>query len=122
MQASQVVVLPNRWLPPAAMAHSAPRRKGFIEGKPAPPIAPVGAPSVGGAEIVRYDPENVALTVTTNSGGFLVLSDLFYQGWKAFVDDHEVPIYRANYLFRAVPLDPGSWFVRFEYHPASFRN
>jgi len=32
-----------------------------------------------------------------------------------------VPTYRADYLFRAVRLDPGSAEVRFEYHPESFR-
>jgi len=63
----------------------------------------------------------VAITVDSATSGFLVLSDLFYPGWKAFVGEREVPIYRANYLFRAVWLPQGRHSVRFEYHPASFR-
>jgi hypothetical protein len=79
-------------------------------------------PAPGHVQIIGYEPERVQLTVDAQTPGFLVLSDLHYPGWKAFVDDDEVPILRANYLFRAVHLDPGSWVVRFEYHPASLRN
>jgi len=71
--------------------------------------------------ITSYEPERVVIAARAETSGFLVLGDLFYPGWKAFVDDREIPIYQANYLFRAVRLDPGSVEVRFEYHPASFR-
>lgn len=71
--------------------------------------------------IVSYEPERVVVAAEVDAPGFLVLGDLFYPGWKAFVGDREVPIYRANYLFRAVRLDPGTSEVRFEYRPASFR-
>ena len=33
----------------------------------------------------------------------------------------EIDIYRANYLFRAVELEPGLSEVRFVYEPASLR-
>ncbi len=72
-------------------------------------------------EITSYEPERIVIAAHLTTPGFLVLGDLFYPGWNAFVDNHEVPILRANYLFRAVRLDPGNAEVRFEYHPASFR-
>ena len=53
--------------------------------------------------------------------GWLVLTDLSYPGWKAYVNGHEAPILHANYLFRAVRLSPGESEVRFEYQPTSFR-
>jgi uncharacterized membrane protein YfhO len=71
--------------------------------------------------ITSYEPERVVLEAEVQTPGFLVLHDVFYPGWKAFVDDREVPIERADYLFRAVRLDPGRAVVRFEYRPASFR-
>ena len=71
--------------------------------------------------ITSYEPEQLTITAEAQTGGFLVLTDLFYPGWKAFVNDREVTIFRANYLFRAVHVDPGSSVVRFEYRPASFR-
>jgi uncharacterized membrane protein YfhO len=36
------------------------------------------------------------------------------------VDGVETPIYQANYLFRAVPLNAGDHEVRFVYRPKSF--
>lgn len=97
-----------------------PHREVILEEQPRTPVVATNA-TVSRADIVGYEAERVTLTVTTNAPGFLVLSDLFYPGWAAFVDELEVPIYRANYLFRAVQLEPGSWVVRFEYRPASFR-
>jgi uncharacterized membrane protein YfhO len=49
-----------------------------------------------------------------------VLTDLFYPGWKAFSGGRELPIYRANALFRAVFLPAGTHEVEFHYRPASF--
>jgi hypothetical protein len=90
----------------------------------APPQAARDAPMVpdaGAAWIRAIEPERVDLGAKVNTSGYLILTDLFYPGWKAFANGSEVPIYRANYLFRAVPLEPGDWKVRFEYRPASFR-
>ena len=53
--------------------------------------------------------------------GLWFTSEWFYPGWKAFVDGREAKIYRANYMFRAVPL-PEQWQkVEFRYEPLSFR-
>lgn len=49
-----------------------------------------------------------------------VLTDTFYPGWKAEVDGKEVPISKANLLFRALPLGAGKHLVRFSYMPLSF--
>lgn len=98
-----------------------PRREAILEEQPARPVASASDPAISRVDIIQDDPERVVLTVTTNTPGFLVLSDSFYPGWDAFVDDDQVRIYRANYLFRAVQVDAGSWVLRFEYRPASFR-
>jgi hypothetical protein len=51
----------------------------------------------------------------------LVYSDLYYEGWRAFVDGAEVPVLRADHAFKAVRVDPGSHHVRFVFDPPSFR-
>ncbi len=56
---------------------------------------------------------------TFQGDGFVVLSDQFYPGWRAYVDGRESPIYRANYLFRAVPVPAGEHVVEFTYQPVS---
>ena len=86
---------------------------------------PVKAPVGGGrgtASVVSYQAEEVVIRASVSSGGgWLVLSDAFYPGWEATVDGTPVPIYRADYAFRAIPLSEGTHLVRFVYHPLSYR-
>jgi uncharacterized membrane protein YfhO len=51
----------------------------------------------------------------------LILSDTFYPGWHAYIDEKEVKIYQADYIFRAVEIPPGEHKVEFIYAPASFK-
>jgi hypothetical protein len=76
---------------------------------------------VGNAEIMpSAGPNEVRIQVSTDSQAWVVLSDVWYPGWRAFVDDGRVEIYRADYLFRAVSVPKGEHTVRFEYSPFSF--
>ena len=72
-------------------------------------------------EVVAYRSNSVELLTYSSSPAFLVLSEIFYPGWQAFIDGREVAIRRANYVLRGLPLPAGSHFVRFEYNPLSFR-
>jgi len=71
--------------------------------------------------IVRYHPNQVEIETQTEQAGFLVLSDTYYPGWRAFVDGQPNEIYRANYLFRAIYLPSGRHKVEFKYEPLSFQ-
>jgi hypothetical protein len=73
------------------------------------------------AQIVGYGPNEIALDVRAVGGGLLVLSEVYYPGWRAWVNDREVSVLRANYLFRAVALDAGASRVRLLYDPLSFK-
>ncbi len=75
----------------------------------------------GGAEIELYSPEEVDLRVTTANPSFLVLTDTFYPGWNAYVDDKPVNTYRAYGLVRAVFVNAGSHQVSFKYESDSFK-
>jgi len=50
-----------------------------------------------------------------------LLNDAFYPGWKSFIDNKQVKIYRANYLFRAINLPAGRHLVTFRYEPFSYK-
>lgn len=63
----------------------------------------------------------LALTVSLDSRKFLFLSEAWYPGWKATVDGKPAKIYRANFAFRALLLEPGTHQVRFDYDPMSFK-
>jgi len=49
------------------------------------------------------------------------LSDTYYPGWKVYIDKKPGKIYRADYILRAVYLEPGKHIVKFRYGPFSFK-
>jgi hypothetical protein len=71
--------------------------------------------------IVSYQPNEILLDVTVAAPGYLVLSEIYYPGWRAYVDDREEVIQRANYTFRAIHLEPGSHQVRFLFAPPMWK-
>ncbi len=71
------------------------------------------------AEIIGYSPNEVLLDVSTDGGGYLVLAETFYPGWRVTVDGGSRQTLRANYAMRAVRLEPGTHRVRFVYRPLS---
>jgi hypothetical protein len=89
----------------------------------AEPGCRVGAATVKEAvpEIASCEPDRVVLKVEAASDALLVLSDLYYPGWRADVDGKPADILRANYLMRAVAVPAGRHTVSFVYEPASFR-
>ena len=68
-----------------------------------------------------YFNNQILIRTKNPAAGFLFLSDNFYPGWRAFVDNQPTKIYRANYTFRAVFLPKGEHEIRFIYDPKSFK-
>ena len=62
--------------------------------------------------------ERVELIARTESPAYLVMSDVFYPGWTATIDDLPATLYPANFAFRAVLLPPGEHRVAFTFEPA----
>jgi hypothetical protein len=48
--------------------------------------------------------------------GFLVISNLFYPGWRAYVNGEEQRIYRVNGVMQGLFVGPGESKVRIVYH------
>ena len=53
--------------------------------------------------------------------GWLVLSDLYYPGWKCRTNGEELRVRRGDFCLRSVPVDAGRISAVFTYEPASFR-
>ncbi len=68
-----------------------------------------------------YSAQKSVIKVNSSKEGLLFVSDLFYPGWKAFVNEKPVRILKANYAFRAVPIPKGESKVMFIYIPDSFK-
>lgn len=71
-------------------------------------------------ELVRRRPGEEVYRVTASGPGLLFISDQYYPGWRAYVEGAERRIIRADYNFKAVPVDSGSSIVRFSYAPFGF--
>jgi len=69
--------------------------------------------------LTNYTPNRLELKSDSPSSTILLLSELYYPGWKAYVDGKDVPILRADYLLRAVKLNPGQHSITIVYRPMS---
>ncbi len=78
--------------------------------------------SNGEVKITSYTPNRIELETHNPDEGFLVLSEVFYQGWKAYVDGTEREIYRTNYTLRGVDVPAGDHHIEFVYRPSSLKN
>jgi hypothetical protein len=113
--------LPDRPLVLEALASTDFRARVLLEGWDGPP-RPGGAEAVyRPADVSEYQPNRVRIGVQPGAAGFLVLADVWYPGWTCTVDGRPAPLYRADYLFRAVALPEGAREVVFRFEPASYR-
>ncbi len=119
----ELVVAGHPLADPAALLTLDPRRAALVEDAPACARA-LGQAHPGGGpppvEIRRYAPEWVRLGARLTRPGFLVLTDLDYPGWRATVDGRRAKIYRTDFLFRGLCLEPGRHLVEFRYRPTAF--
>jgi hypothetical protein len=84
-------------------------------------VGPGSASADSYAHIVEYTANRVTVDAEVSGDGFLVLSDLYYDGWKVIVDGEEDEIYRADYVLRAVQLGEGRHLVEFIFDPLPFK-
>jgi len=92
--------------------------RGDLGGSPGFDLAPE-ADLAARASVTHYEPSRVVVRVETNAPAFLVLSDQHYPGWVASLDGQPAPLYRANYLMRAVFIPAGGVHqVEFRYQSA----
>jgi uncharacterized membrane protein YfhO len=78
-------------------------------------------PATGSAVITSYTPTEIIITAKTNRTQYLFLSDTYYPGWNAYIDQIPTHIYQANYAFRAIVVPPGEHSIIFSYEPVSFK-
>jgi hypothetical protein len=71
----------------------------------------------GRVRIASYRNTEVVVETDSPAGGWVVLNDLWHPWWFADIDGKAAEILRANVLFRAVAVPPGSHVVRFTFRP-----
>jgi hypothetical protein len=99
-----------------------PRASVILEEQPT--VAP-GSPLAEGTEdkvnIETYSSNKIKISTDSGSNSILVILDSFFPGWKAFVDGREVEILKADYLFRAIPLQKGKHVIEMRYEPSGYK-
>ncbi|MEM7029662.1 MAG: YfhO family protein [Chloroflexota bacterium] len=71
----------------------------------------------GVANIIQDHPHKMRIQTDASTATLLVLTDTYYPGWQAYIDDQPKTMYRANGVFRAVYVPPGLHEVTFRYVP-----
>ncbi|MCB0193980.1 MAG: hypothetical protein KDJ65_18665 [Anaerolineae bacterium] len=72
------------------------------------------------AEITTETANAIQLQVDAPTDGFVILTDTFYPGWQATVDDEASILLQANVAFRAVAVEAGLHTINIFYRPQTF--
>ena len=121
-----VIALPEADMAPVIHASQLP------DGRPFDPatmalvdegVAAVGQAQTGkaNATVRTIEDGRIAVDVESEGGGFLVLSEAYYPGWRASLDGRDVPMMRADMSLQGLPVPPGAHTVVFTLVPQSLR-
>ena len=117
----------------ATIKHFDPRRHVSLDpgttGLGSYPSYPSASCQPNSARITSSSLNQVVLEVHTSEPSFLILSDSYSEGWRAYVRpvgtdevaETRIRVLRANGNFRAIGLEPGDHAVRFNYSPDSVK-
>ncbi len=71
-------------------------------------------------QLVNNKNDEVNYTSNSSQKQLAVFSEVYYKlGWKAYIDNVETPIYKANYVLRSIVVPAGKHDIRFEFKPTS---
>ena len=71
-------------------------------------------------KITEYKNEKISLEAKATGKNFLLLSEIYYPEWKAYVDGKEVEIIKSNYFMRGILLSEGNHKIEFKYESPKF--
>ncbi len=89
-----------------------------LEERPTPAPGPSG--NSESLEVRDFRAEHITVELSLSSPGILVISELWYPGWRVYVNGKPAKLLRAYGILRAVALPAGTWRVewRFRSMPA----
>lgn len=70
--------------------------------------------SVGSVVINKYSENEILLTTENSGNGFLVLTDVYYPTWHAFIDGKETRIIPTDHTFRGLFVPAGKHIIMFK--------
>ena len=97
-----------------------PRRVALLEA-PSPILAHPPASAQEQVAIEAYEPDRLRLRSRAAAPGLLMLSEVHYPAWRAYVDGRRIPVLRANHTLRAVPVPAGEHVVELRFESRSLQ-
>jgi len=79
------------------------------------------SPESESVSVVRYEPQRVELEAHLDRPGLVILSDIYYPGWRLTIDGQPAPVYRVNRAMRGAAVKAGTHRLVYTYDPDSFR-
>ncbi|MFD0676218.1 MULTISPECIES: YfhO family protein [unclassified Paenibacillus] len=70
--------------------------------------------------IKAFNNSGLHLETKTSDQKFLVLSESYYPGWKAYINGVETKVYKVDYLLRGINVPVGDNTIEFKFEPRSF--
>ncbi len=92
-----------------------------LEKDPGKTLSPGTSPKWS-TKVVSYENNEIKLEVDTSIEGFLVLSEIYYPGWNAYVDGTSTEIFRTDYNLRGFFVPKGAHEVDVRFEPSSYAN
>lgn len=71
----------------------------------------------GTIAIKSYKNTQIVLEAKSPQGGYAVLNDIWHPWWYATLDGKDIPVLRANAIFRAVEVPPGGHTIVLTFRP-----
>ena len=96
-----------------------PTEKAIVDKKFESVVQSLPSDSTATIELVAYEPNYLKYEVSSDKGGTVVFSEIYYPGWKSTIDGQEVAHGRANYILRAMNVPAGQHVVEFRFDPTS---
>ncbi|OGU60900.1 MAG: hypothetical protein A2X64_11180 [Ignavibacteria bacterium GWF2_33_9] len=72
------------------------------------------------AKVTNFQNEYISFNVNTKTEKMLVVSEVYYPDWYAFLDGKEVDVYKVDFLLRGVMIPSGNHKLEFKYISKSF--
>lgn len=70
---------------------------------------------------INFTNNKITAKVNSTSDAFLVFSQCYYPGWKAYVDNKETKIYMVNGVIQGIRIPAGEHSIMFKYDPLSVK-
>ncbi|MDR3127523.1 MAG: YfhO family protein [Tannerellaceae bacterium] len=91
------------------------RNAGLLAG-----LNPLWGDSTASVELVEYRPPYLRYVTRSQGEGLAVFSEIYYPGWKAYIDGEEVTPLQVDWLLRGLRIPEGSHEVVFRFEPGPF--